>query len=581
MSSQIIDRQLQAYRDQLDALLSKVYQLAANISDANLQETTDNLRKNINEPFLFVIVGEVKAGKSSFINALLGAEVCATDVEPCTDMVQQIVYADAPFEQQVEPSLKKIGRPIEILKEISIVDTPGTNTIIQNHQIITERYIPNSDLTFFVLFAKNPYQKSAWDFLGYVSDQWRKKVIFILQQADLLRKAEDLETNITRVQELANQHQIASPVIFATSAELEQEGDFNHSGFPVVRQYIKDIVATGETYRIKLRSVSETTRILITDLTEHVEALEQRLKTDQLAVTRIKRRFKTGQSRSQLEVDGLVRQLLDRYDTITTRIKREFRERLSFLNVVGRSFRGMFGRESSLKQWINAFVERCQEELRVELQDFANDGTLHLVDGIRQFGEDLTLELEGIPTGQVKSGRIPVKILERRQEVIEGIKAKVENLLEDDGLIKTLNPGFEGEAAGIGGAFAAVAVAIIQVIELLTAQLILSTLEVAFAGIGVLVFAVGFTWRRNRIIQEFERSLDSAKVTFAQDATDRLNQKLGLIYTDLERECSQFYADVDQEEREIKPILEKFAIIQSESKQVFNQLQPSLKQSVE
>ena len=73
---------------------------------------------------------EVKAGKSSFVNALLEAEVCATDIEPCTDSIQQIVYAQEKFVREVEPNLRKIGLPIEILKDISIVDTPGTNTVI-------------------------------------------------------------------------------------------------------------------------------------------------------------------------------------------------------------------------------------------------------------------------------------------------------------------------------------------------------------------------------------------------------------------------------------------------------------------
>ncbi|NJL49395.1 MAG: hypothetical protein HC929_20565 [Leptolyngbyaceae cyanobacterium SM2_5_2] len=175
MASQIINESLQAYRADLDGLLENVQSLAAAINNPDLQLTTYNLRRNINEPFLFVVVGEVKAGKSSFVNALLEAEVCATDIEPCTDSIQQIVYAEQEFVEQVEPSLRKIGRPIPILQDISIVDTPGTNTVIQEHQIITERYIPNSDLTFFVLFAKNPYQKSAWDFLDFCQRRMAQK----------------------------------------------------------------------------------------------------------------------------------------------------------------------------------------------------------------------------------------------------------------------------------------------------------------------------------------------------------------------------------------------------------------------
>jgi tRNA U34 5-carboxymethylaminomethyl modifying GTPase MnmE/TrmE len=108
VSSKIVDKQLQNYRSNLDELLENLQQLAAAINNPKLQETTSNLRKNLNEPFLFVVVGEVKAGKSSFVNALLEAEVSATDIEPCTDSIQQIVYANEQFVQEIEPNLKKI-----------------------------------------------------------------------------------------------------------------------------------------------------------------------------------------------------------------------------------------------------------------------------------------------------------------------------------------------------------------------------------------------------------------------------------------------------------------------------------------
>ena len=60
MSKQIVDRVLQKYRSDLDGLLNRMQQLAADINNPELQRTTNSLRKNINEPFLFVVVGEVK-----------------------------------------------------------------------------------------------------------------------------------------------------------------------------------------------------------------------------------------------------------------------------------------------------------------------------------------------------------------------------------------------------------------------------------------------------------------------------------------------------------------------------------------
>ena len=51
--------------------------------------------------------------------------------------------------------LKKIFHPVEILREIAIVDTPGTNAIVAHHQEITEGFVPAADLIVFVFEAKN------------------------------------------------------------------------------------------------------------------------------------------------------------------------------------------------------------------------------------------------------------------------------------------------------------------------------------------------------------------------------------------------------------------------------------------
>ena len=577
MASPIINEALQAYRSDLDELLERVQTLAGTINNPDLQQTTQNLRRNINEPFLFVVVGEVKAGKSSFVNALLEAEVCATDIEPCTDSIQQIVFAEEEFAEQVEPSLRKIGRPIDILQDISIVDTPGTNTIIQEHQIITERYIPNSDLTFFVLFAKNPYQKSAWDFLDFVSAEWRKKVVFILQQADLLRPA-DLQTNIERVKEYAYQKQIKSPIIFPTSAVLEVEGDIENSGFEPVRQYLRDMVSSGESYKIKLRSVSETTQEIINRLNGDVVALTKQLTTDKQTAKSIRGKIDAGKKRSRYEVDTLADRLAGRYEVISARIKTEFRDSLSALTVVRRSFVGLFNPDASMQAWVDEFQERCTRELRTSLEEVSSEGAQHFVDGIRQLFEGLNQDLDSVKTHQIQSSNISLKVLERRQEVIESVKAKVENLLADHGLGDMLAAQAGDMATEIvGGAVMAVAGTILHIIEFAVAEAILSAIGIAFAGVGVIVLAIGILWQRNRIVAKFEQALDGEKVRFQEEITVRLNEKLGIIYEEVERIFTQFYDYVEREEQAVQPVIDQYTTIKTEAETLFSSMESRLK----
>ena len=164
VKTNLIQKSLLSHRAHVDEAVKDLHELTIRIGNEDLSKTVSDLRNRIHDPFMFVIVGEVKAGKSSFINALLEADREVTKVapQPMTDTIQQIVYGPEYEEITINPFLKKITVPVDILKEIAIVDTPGTNTIIDNHQHITEQFIPASDLIVFVFEAKNPYRQSSW-----------------------------------------------------------------------------------------------------------------------------------------------------------------------------------------------------------------------------------------------------------------------------------------------------------------------------------------------------------------------------------------------------------------------------------
>jgi hypothetical protein len=476
----------------------------------------------------------------------------------------------------VEPKLRKVGRPIPILQDISIVDTPGTNTVIAEHQIITERYIPNSDLTFFVLFAKNPYQKSAWDFLDFVSAEWRKKVVFILQQSDLLGPA-DLQTNIERVREYAHQKQISAPIIFPTAATLEEEGDRENSGFEPVRQYIQQMVSSGESYTIKLRSVSQTTQQIIDRLRGDVEGLRQQLAMDQSTAQGIRTKIDAGKARSRYEVNTLADRLAARYEVMSAQIKAEFRKSLSVGMVMRRSFVGLFDEEASMQAWVDEFRDHCSRTLRSSLEEVSQEGAQHFVEGIRQLFEGLNQDLDTVKSHQIQSSHISLTVLERRQEVIESVRAKVAKLLTDQGLGEMLTTQ-AGDMANeiVGGAVMAVSGAILYAIEFAVAEAILSAIGLAFAGVGAVVLAIGILWQRRRIVAKFEQALDGEKHRFQREIATRLNEKLDLIYEEVERIFTQFYDYVERETEAVEPVLSQYHALETEATTLFSRLEQRL-----
>ena len=195
MRNQIDPKFAQLVAD-LNGTIGKLERLTSLVHHSDMHDTVKNIMLQLEAPFTFVIVGEVKAGKSSFINALLESEkdICKVAPSPMTDTIQQIVYGETEEIVYISEHVKRISAPFEILKEIAIVDTPGTNTIVAHHQEITEKFIPYSDLIVFVFEAKNPYRQSAWEFFDFINKEWQRKIIFVLQQKDLMND-EDLAIN--------------------------------------------------------------------------------------------------------------------------------------------------------------------------------------------------------------------------------------------------------------------------------------------------------------------------------------------------------------------------------------------------
>jgi hypothetical protein len=88
-------------RSRTEAALSALLKLTADMQrEPAMLDTLQNLLKDVREPLLFVVVGEVKAGKSSLLNALFGQEFCRVDVLPATDRIY--IFKHGPREQNVD-----------------------------------------------------------------------------------------------------------------------------------------------------------------------------------------------------------------------------------------------------------------------------------------------------------------------------------------------------------------------------------------------------------------------------------------------------------------------------------------------
>jgi small GTP-binding protein len=221
------------------------------------QSALDQSIAQLDELFLLVIVGEFNSGKSAFINALVGSRVVEEGVTPTTAQINILQYGEASGRQVREPFLHVITAPAPILREIHIVDTPGTNAIIREHERITAEFVPRSDLVLFVTSADRPFTETERAFLEQVRG-WGKKVVVVINKIDILDGDRPIEEVRNFVAENARRLLGFSPDIFPVSARLAlraKQGDpaaWIGSRFEALERYVAETLDAPGRVHLKL-----------------------------------------------------------------------------------------------------------------------------------------------------------------------------------------------------------------------------------------------------------------------------------------------------------------------------------------
>src|ERR1700731_341338 len=213
----IADRYLQR-KGELESGLAGLIRLGSELQrPPEEMDTLQALLRDISEPLLFVAVGEVKSGKSSLLNALFGDEFAKVDVLPATDRVYIFRYGQEEKTNEISPQLTERFLPVPFLRDFNVVDTPGTNTMVKEHQMVAEDFMPRADIVLFVFSVANPWTQSNWEFLDFLQKTWLKNVIFVLQQIDL-REPTEIDVIHRHLQDTAMRRLGFVPPIFSVSA---------------------------------------------------------------------------------------------------------------------------------------------------------------------------------------------------------------------------------------------------------------------------------------------------------------------------------------------------------------------------
>ena len=196
--------------------------------------------EQLDELFLLVVVGEFNAGKSAFINALTGQKLMEEGVTPTTAQVTPVRFDD-----------------------ISIVDTPGTNAVVREHERLTADFVPRADIVLFVTSADRPFTETERAFLEQIR-AWGKKIVIVINKIDILTdggsRAEDgaVETVRSYVADNARRLLGTTPEIFPVSAreafraKTGEPQRWAASGFDALEAYIRRTLDSASRTKLKL-----------------------------------------------------------------------------------------------------------------------------------------------------------------------------------------------------------------------------------------------------------------------------------------------------------------------------------------
>jgi small GTP-binding protein len=244
-----------------------------------LLETASDLREMF---MLVVIIGEFNAGKSTFVNALLGDSLLPTGIIPTTDAIELVRYAPTKSRQPESSgeAIREWRHPNTGAPGVVIVDTPGTGSVFQKHEQVAKSFLHRSDLVIFLLSAKRAFAETERLYLE-LARSYGKKVVIVINQVDLLDNREQSEVR-EFVQHQADELLNLRPPLFMVSAKKSLQGEksglFGSAiargdwGMDAVRDYLRQTFEQVPPAKQKLLTQLELARSVTTRYKQSAQA---------------------------------------------------------------------------------------------------------------------------------------------------------------------------------------------------------------------------------------------------------------------------------------------------------------------
>jgi small GTP-binding protein len=559
-----------------EQLLKRVIQFFEEINRHDDRQKIADMLGQLRNPFLLVIVGEFNSGKSCFINAMLGQRVMAESSIPTTAKITRLKYAETIEENHITDYYMEMGYPLEMLREINLVDTPGTNSIIQHHQTITETFIHQSELVMFVTSTDRPFSESERKFLELLKGKYDRKIVFLLNKIDIKSDSElaiihdFIKKNIYKLLDF-------EPVIIHISAlqarigaENQDESLIASSQMQTVHDFLRTQLSKSE--RIYLKMASPLKLILkIRDSMEEETSRELNHINEELKDFIF---LKQSLARRQEEMEDYFTKYLAEIETVLLKFEHRI---LDFIEQV-MTLKYMLQNRVNIKKIEEDFKTDiiANYHLTETLDEIIADSVEYITKNTRQLWENATTQIE---KQMEKTGYVKLTITaqdidfqEKKKEIMEITRKQMEKSIlqfsPGEQSVQFRNDLMESmkHVAIFGGV--ATAAAIITVVSAL--------IDWSGVAFSLMSGAVGFyilPYRKNQIIQEVQDKISRISEELKDVLERHLKRNLHKTIDEIQTQLQQ-YMNICVHEREVFMLQkEKLDLLMRDTRNLLNQVE--------
>ena len=355
--------------EQIGALLDVLAQVDG-LPEASMEQARDALF-HANYPFMMAFVGPFGSGKSSLINALIGEEILDVGPIPTTDHIV-IVRHGADVERTRSGEIETIFHPSPLLENLSLVDTPGLESVFRTHEELTRRFLHRADVVLLVMIATQVLTATNLEYLQRLT-AYGKRVMVVVNQVDLLSEEERAQVR-EFVREQCRLQMGFEPRVWLASSKLALEAQREHprdeilwdeSGLADIEEFIRERLSDLERHRQKLQTplqiCQNVTKEALALVQEQQSALDEHRKT----VDNIEAQIEQGRREQQRAVEEALEQIGATWDEVAERGSAAIGDLFQFSRGFGLFFAGL-GELSGLGRLVRRFRRQTRAEQAFE-----------------------------------------------------------------------------------------------------------------------------------------------------------------------------------------------------------------------